>query len=144
MLEAVRYYSQHGEVDVYSDKSTRIRALGEETAGASAAELAARYDSTVESVAARLDGLSESMLVLMFNRWVLPLDQCLLTRLLEVVVHADDLAVSIGVPTPTFADDVVDAVTITLARIAVARRGALPVLRALSRRERADAVATAF
>jgi hypothetical protein len=75
---------------------------------------------------------------------VLPLDQCLLTRVLELVVHADDLAVSLGVPTPTFEPDVVDATVTTLARISVAKRGQLPVLRALSRRERADAVATAF
>ena len=145
VMEAVGYYSQHGaEVDVYSDNNTRIRVLSEQHAGPSAPALAARYDATVESVAARLTGLSESTLVLMFNQWVLPLDQCLLTRILELVVHADDLAVSIGVPTPAFPADVVDATTITLARIAVARRGALPVLRALSRHERADAVASAF
>jgi hypothetical protein len=143
-MDAVRYYSQHGEVDVYSDRSTRIRALGEETAGSSAADLAARYDSAVQSVAARLHGLPEDMLVLMFNQWVLPLDQCLLTRILELVIHADDLAVSLDVPTPDFDEDVVDATVTALARIAVAKRGTLPVLRALSRRERADSVASAF
>jgi hypothetical protein len=143
-MDAVRYYAQHGEVDVHSENSARIRALGEDTAGSSAADLAARYDAAVQSVATRLSGLPEDRLVLMFNRWVLPLDQCLLTRVIELVVHADDLAVSLGVPTPEFDEDVVDAVVTTLARIAVAKRGQLPVLRALSRRERADAVASAF
>lgn len=144
VMEAVGYYSQHGEVDVYSDRSTRIRVLSEQHAGPSPADLAARYDVTVQAAADRLGGLSEDLPVLMFGQWVLPLDQCLLTRILELVVHADDLAVSIGVPTPAFPADVVDATTVTLARIAVARRGALPVLRALSRHERADAVASAF
>ena len=145
VMDGIRYYSQHGsEVDVYSEDNTRIRVLSEEFAGPSAAELAARYDASVETVATRLDGLAEDRLVLLFNRWVLPLDQCLLTRILELVVHADDLAVSLGVPTPEFAPDVVDAAVTTLARIAVAKRGQLPVLRALSRRERAEAVATAF
>jgi uncharacterized protein (TIGR03083 family) len=145
VMEAVRYYSQHGdEVDVYSENNTRIRVLSEEFAGPSAAELAARYDASVETVAARLDGLADDRLVLMFNRWVLPLDQCLLTRIIELVVHADDLAVSLGVPTPEFSDDVVEATVTTLARISVAKRGQLPVLRALSRRERADGAVSAF
>lgn len=143
-MDAVRYYLKDGDFEVDSPVSSGIRAKSEQVAGSSAEELAARYDAAVLAVASRLDGLSADRPVLVFDRWLLPLDQCLLTRLLEVVVHADDLAVSIGVPTPTFADDVVDAVTITLARIAVGRRGALPVLRALSRRERADAPATAF
>jgi uncharacterized protein (TIGR03083 family) len=145
VMDAVHYYAQHGgEVDVHSENNTRIRVLGEEQAGRSAAELADRYDDTVRTVAAALDGLPEDRLVLMFNRWVLPLDQCLTTRIIELVVHTDDLAVSLGVPTPEFERDVVDAAVTTLARIAVAKRGQLPVLRALSRRERADGVATAF
>jgi uncharacterized protein (TIGR03083 family) len=144
VMAAVRYYSQHGDVDVHSDTSTRIRVLSEQNAGPSAADLAARYDAAVQSVAARLSGLSESMLVLMFNQWVLPLDQCLLTRILELVIHADDLAVSLGVPTPSFEPDVIDAAVTTLARISVAKRGTLPVLRALSRHERAGNVASAF
>jgi hypothetical protein len=138
VMEAVGYYSQYGgEVDVHSENNTRIRVLSEEYAGPSAADLAARYDAYVQTAAARLDGLAEDRLVLVFDRWVLPLDQCLLTRILELVV-------SLGVPTPTFEPDVVDATVTTLARISVAKRGQLPVLRALSRRERADAVASAF
>ncbi|GAA3435448.1 hypothetical protein GCM10018954_050540 [Kutzneria kofuensis] len=143
-MDAVRYYTQHGDVDVDSEVATGIRVRSEEHAGPSAADLAARYDAALESVAARLDGLPPELPVLMFDRWVLPLDQCLLTRILELVVHADDLAVSLGVPTPSFSDDVVDAAVTTLARISVVKRGPLPALRALSRRERADGMAAAF
>lgn len=62
---------------------------------------------------------------------------CLLTRLVELVVHADDLAVTLRVPTPEFGDRVEDLVVTTLARMARGRRGTLPLLRALARRERA-------
>ena len=144
VMDAVHYYAQHGDPAVDSPTSSGIRARSEQVAGSSPAELASRYDAAVTALAARLDDVDEDRLVSVFDRWVLPLDECLLTRLLEIVVHADDLAVSIGVPTPEFSDDVVDAVITTLARIAVRKRGTLPVLRALSRRERADSVASAF
>ena len=144
VMDAVHYYARHPDVDVDSPIASGIRQRSEQNAGSSAAELAARYDAAVDDVAARLAGLDEERPVLVFDRWALPLGQCLLTRLLEIVVHADDLAVSLDVPTPTFDDGVLDAAVTTLARIAVRKRGALPVLRALSRRERADALATAF
>jgi len=144
VLDAVRFYSQQPDVDLDSPNARGIRDRSEVNAGPSAADLAARYDAGVTAIAARLDGLDPAQLVTVWNRWVLPLDQCLLTRVLELVIHADDLAVSIGVPTPEFGDEVVDATITTLARIAVGKRGAVPVLRALSRRERSDALATAF
>lgn len=75
---------------------------------------------------------------------VLPLDQCLLTRLVELVVHLDDLAVSLEVPTPPVPAEAAEAVTACLTRIAVARHGFLPVIRTLSRRERAADPIAAF
>jgi uncharacterized protein (TIGR03083 family) len=143
-IDAVRFYSQQADVDLDSPNARGIRDRSEHNAGPSAADLAARYDAAVTAVANRLDDLDPAQLITVWNRWVLPLDQCLLTRILELVIHSDDLAVSIGVATPEFSPEVVDATITTLARIAVNKRGAVPVLRALSRRERADALATAF
>ena len=37
-----------------------------------------------------------------WQRWSLRREDFMLTRMLEVVVHADDLAVGLGVPTPPF------------------------------------------
>lgn len=71
--------------------------------------------------------------------WSLTLDDYLATRLMELVVHADDLAVSVGVPTPELPDEAVGPVLTLLARLAVRRHGQAPVLRALSRAERAPA-----
>ncbi|MEU8176518.1 hypothetical protein AB0C14_26905 [Microbispora hainanensis] len=75
---------------------------------------------------------------------VLPLDQCLLTRLVELVVHLDDLAVSLDIPTSPVPAEAADAVAVCLTRIAVARHGLLPVIRILSRRERAVDQIAAF
>jgi hypothetical protein len=60
--------------------------------------------------------------------------------MLEVVVHADDLAVSVGIPTPELPDDVFAPVRDLLVRLSVRRHGQAAVVRALSRRERAGAI----
>jgi hypothetical protein len=52
-------------------------------------------------------------------------------------VHSDDLAVSVGLPTPEFPPEATDTVAVLLTRLAAQRHGILPVLRALSRSERA-------
>ncbi|MFI6321162.1 maleylpyruvate isomerase N-terminal domain-containing protein [Nonomuraea sp. NPDC050556] len=76
--------------------------------------------------------------------WSLTLDDFLLTRMMEIVVHSDDLAASVGVPTPELPADVVDPVVDLLARLAVYRHGPTAVIRALSRAERAPATISAF
>jgi len=70
------------------------------------------------------------------------LDDYLPTRIVEIVVHADDLAVSVGAPPVPFPADVVDVVVDVLVRTARVTHGDLAVVRALSRRERdaADAL----
>jgi Mycothiol maleylpyruvate isomerase N-terminal domain len=71
-------------------------------------------------------------------------DDFLVCRLMEIVVHADDLATSVGLPTPTFEDDVNDPVMSLLAALSVRRRGQVAVLRALARTERATGSVSAF
>ena len=51
-------------------------------------------------------------------------DDFLLTRLLEIVVHTDDLALSIDVLPPTFPDDAFTSVLELLTRLAVGRHAA--------------------
>ena len=72
------------------------------------------------------------------------LDDFLLTRLIELVVHSDDLAASVGLETPQLPADVVDPVVDLLARLAVHRHGPTAVIRTLSRAERAPATISAF
>ena len=58
---------------------------------------------------------------------------------MELVVHADDLACGVGLPTPEFPEEVTAPVVELLARLAVRRHGVTDVVRALSPAERAPA-----
>ena len=64
------------------------------------------------------------------------LDEYLRTRLVEVCVHVEDLALSIGSDVPDLSDEAVRGAVDVLVDTAVHRHGLTPVLRALSRRER--------
>jgi hypothetical protein len=76
--------------------------------------------------------------------WALSEHDFLLTRLMELVVHCDDLAASVDLPTPDFPDDVVTPVLGLLTRVAVRRHGQQALVRALSRPQRAPDVVSAF
>jgi len=67
----------------------------------------------------------------------LSLDDYLVMRLLELAAHSDDLACSVGMPTPDLPQEAQRAVAHLLVDIAVVRHGWPSVLRALSRAERA-------
>ncbi|MQA95879.1 MAG: hypothetical protein GEV11_14960 [Streptosporangiales bacterium] len=145
-LDAVRYFlaADAGETDLDGPTARAIRDRGEQAAGDGPADLAERFDAARARLAPRLAGLPADHEVVVLDRWLLPLDQALITRLVELAVHLDDLTVSLDVPTPELPDEAADLVLITLARIARARHGAIPLLRALSRRERAPQVIAAF
>jgi hypothetical protein len=72
------------------------------------------------------------------------LDDMLVTRMMELAVHSDDLAVSVGIDTPVLPPSAVEVVIDLLSRLAVRRHGPTAVLRALSRAERAPDTIAAF
>jgi hypothetical protein len=76
--------------------------------------------------------------------WALTLDDYLTTRMMEIAVHSDDLAVSAGRPTPQFPPGVAEPVVDLLSRLAMQRHGATSVIRALSRAERAPGTIAAI
>jgi len=76
--------------------------------------------------------------------WSLSSADFVLTRTMEVLVHSDDLAASVGVDTPRFPDEAADAVLALLASVAAERHGQAAVLRALSRPQRAAGPVSAF
>ncbi|MCW2771630.1 MAG: hypothetical protein JWR27_3063 [Aeromicrobium sp.] len=76
--------------------------------------------------------------------WSLTTDDFLVTRAMELVVHSDDLAASVGLPTPSFPDSVVEHVVHLLSGVALRRHGHTAVIRALSRPQRAPASVSAF
>ncbi|WP_019144920.1 maleylpyruvate isomerase N-terminal domain-containing protein [Aeromicrobium massiliense] len=76
--------------------------------------------------------------------WTLTSDDFLLTRSLELVVHSDDLASSVGLRTPPMPERVVGPVLALLTNLAVERHGQAALMRTLSRPQRAPRVVSAF
>jgi hypothetical protein len=114
-----------------------IRQRGEEAAAVTTPQ------ALVDEVDAALSELRRSVLaepaerVVDLGDWGLAVDDFLLTRVMELVVHTDDLAVSLDVPTPDMPTAATEATIQLLARVAAWRHGPLAVVRTLSRRERA-------
>jgi Mycothiol maleylpyruvate isomerase N-terminal domain len=76
--------------------------------------------------------------------WALATDDFLVTRLMEMVVHSDDLAASVDVPTPDFGPQVLDPVLRLLTAVSVRRHGQDALVRTLSRPQRAPGSVSAF
>jgi hypothetical protein len=76
--------------------------------------------------------------------WSLSTPDFLLTRMLELVVHSDDLAASVDLPTPEFPEPVFGAVARLLAVVSARRHGQAAVVRTLARPQRAPATVSAF
>jgi hypothetical protein len=114
-------------------------------AAAGPEDLAQRTAEAVAQLAAILpDEDGASLYYLPWTGWALTLDGFLTTRLLEIVVHIDDLAVSLDVTPPQLPDQATDTVLTLLTRLAARHHGPAAVLRALSRAERAPATIAAF
>jgi hypothetical protein len=64
------------------------------------------------------------------------LDEYLRTRVVELVIHGDDLASSVGLAFGPVASDLATTAISTLVEVARVRHGDMAVLRALTRRER--------
>lgn len=76
--------------------------------------------------------------------WALSFEDYLVTRVMEIVVHSDDLAVSVDVDPPMLPHEVLGPVLALLVGVSLQRHGQAAVVRALSRRERAPGTISAF
>ncbi len=76
--------------------------------------------------------------------WSLTTDEFLTTRMMEMVVHGDDLASSVGLPTPEYPQAAIEPVLALLTGVAARRHGQTAVVRSLSRPQRAPASISAF
>ncbi|MEU0881647.1 maleylpyruvate isomerase N-terminal domain-containing protein [Lentzea sp. NPDC005914] len=133
------------ELEVDSEFHTRIRAGGEKLAADGQAALCDQFEQTLLDLEKTLPG-QENRPVRMphWGPWAVPLDDYLVTRLMEFVVHSDDLAVSVGLDTPEFPRHVNETVIDLLTRMSLNRHKAVDIVRALSRKERAPSDITAF
>jgi hypothetical protein len=123
---------------VDDDVNVGIRDQGEQNATDGPAALADRVATTAAELAAVLPGEpADRVVFLPWGPWSLRLDDFLVTRMMELAVHSDDLAHSVDTATPDLPDAVLDPVLRLLTALAVRRHGQPAVLRALSRAERA-------
>ena len=135
-ITPARYYELILDRDLDSDLNVAVRDRGDEMAADGLAPLLALWDGTLARLEERLDYEAASRRVRVFDDLVLKLDDYLVTRMLEMIVHADDVAVSTGAALPDFPEAAYELAIGTLVDAARLHRGELAVLRALARRER--------
>jgi Mycothiol maleylpyruvate isomerase N-terminal domain len=106
-----------------------------------AAALADRTAEALETVRRLFaDGAARDVVLIPWQGWALRRDDFLLTRMLEIVVHADDLALSVGIRMPEFPAQVFAPVRDLLVRLAVDRHGQSAVISTLTRSERTQPI----
>jgi hypothetical protein len=124
----------HGVHRALREAGGRIAEEGPEAVGRRFTELVTLFRTMLPAVS-----IDRLVPVVLGDGRPVRLDDYVATRIVELVVHADDLAVSCGMPEiavpPTCADVAVEA----LVRMARQRHGDVAVLRALARRERSNA-----
>jgi hypothetical protein len=122
-----------------------IRTSGEKAATDGPTALAARADAAVQKLSIELpDAPSRPVRRSSWGPFSISLDDFVTSRLLEIVVHSDDLAYSVGLPAPELPAEAIETVVDLLSRIALRRHGVTNVLRALTRAERAPASISAL
>ncbi len=131
----VAVLADHDPLD--SEFHSRVRARGEEVADAGFDALIAEFGAARDRLAERLPGLDPDLAITVRDGLVLSVAEYLDTRLVELVLHLDDLAVSIGLDEADgIPREATARVAAVLARIAVERAGGVETLRSLARRER--------
>jgi hypothetical protein len=144
-IDLVEHYARAAWVreDVDGDTNRAIR----ETADRQASDGPEAIVAMLSDARARLDEALSSApatAYLAWQGWSLRTDDFLVTRLMEMVVHADDLATSVDVAVPAFGPDILDPVFRLLTALSVRRHGQDALVRTLSRPQRAPATVTAF
>jgi len=141
-LRAPQYFHVVGvSPDVDAPGNVAVRARGEETAAEGPGAVAARAAATLPRLSERLGRTDLGRRISVIGGVVISVGEYLRTRVVELAVHGDDLALSVGAPTPAFADDTLQIAVDVLVAVAGVRHGRLAVLRALARRERDTAEA---
>lgn len=122
-----------------------IRTSADDEAAGGFDGLRAMVTADVEALPGALAARSADDPVLIpWQGWTLTAHDFLVTRLMEMLVHSDDLAASVDLPTPQFPDEAVRAVLGLLTAVAVERHGQTALVRALSRPQRAPGSVSAF
>jgi hypothetical protein len=122
--------------DLNSDFHRAIRSRAAEEAGGGPEVLVARWDAAASRLAGRLALEPPTRTVEVIGGRALLLDEYLVTRLVEMLVHADDLATSVAAPLPDYPERAWEAVIGCLVEVARRRHRDVAVVRAMTRVER--------
>ncbi len=115
----------------------KIRTRGEDEATDGPAALVERMTAAREQLAASLDAATLVRGIQVLDGHVLTVDQYLRTRLTELVVHLDGLAVSVDADVrPSIPEEAYVRVSGVLGQVAARRIGGLATVRSLARAER--------
>lgn len=144
-LASMAEYYGANRIDQQDSPAEAIHAFlvadGERRAEAGPATIAAAFDGLVERLAAKLAAApaDRAVPVVRLPGSVAPLGDYVVTRLIELVVHADDLCVSVGIDPACIPEPAMSQCVDALMTMARRRVGELITLRALARAERAPA-----
>lgn len=133
---SVAAYYANLDPDVSSPFHAGIRQRGEELAAGGQGALVEKLDRLITRLSERLTTEPPQRLMSVAGDRPMRLDEYLITRIVELVVHADDLAVSVGRETDMLSPSALNLTIAALVDVARYRHGDLAVVRALSRRER--------
>ncbi|MDP9224289.1 MAG: maleylpyruvate isomerase N-terminal domain-containing protein [Actinomycetota bacterium] len=130
------YYVDALERDLQSPDNVAIRLRGESTAAAGPRALADELGRRIVTLEDRLEAETEDRTLAVYRGLVMRLDDYLETRIVEILVHVDDLALSAGLGTPELPPRSLNIALRHLLAVARMRSGDIAVLRAFARRER--------
>ncbi len=134
-----------GDADpVESTEHQQVRARAGAEAEDGPQRLARRVERAAGDLRTKLNTLPEATVIEVFGTMAMRLDDYLITRVVEIVVHLDDLEASVHVDLPALPPGALDLTLATLFEIATARHGPKEMLRALARRERSETYPRAF
>jgi hypothetical protein len=133
----------HSDLDAEANVDIRVASDDEAEAGPDA--LAALVEEQLAQLPQVLAEAEDDVAVFIpWQGWSLSLHDWLVTREMEIVVHSDDLAASVGLETPEFPEPVMTSVLGLLTAVATRRHGQTALVRALSRPQRAPSSVSAF
>jgi hypothetical protein len=147
-ISLLDYYARAAWMNAGDDEEPHvsIRAGSAANAVAGPRALAERAAAAAGELRQALPGLPPGRLFAhpSWDGFCVSLDDFVLSRLMELLVHCDDLAVSAGIATPEPPHAAAELVIDLLSRLAVRRHGATAVLRTLSRAERTPGTISAL
>ena len=135
-ISPARYYELILDRDLDSELNVAVRDRGDQMAADGLASLLSQWDGTLRRLEERLDHEAGSRRIKVYDDLILRLDDYLVTRILEIIVHSDDVAASTGAALPDFPTAALDLVIGTLVDVGRLHHGDVAVVRALARRER--------